>query len=132
VTYDVDETLDALRAVVAEAGADYVYPDELRVDGTRLGMCMYVKNGVPACIVGRVIARLFPKTDLKRLPNTTILLAHRTIPNHGDDAFTYRALQVLARAQDVQDGNSFDGMTPALPKTWGTALAAAERRAAED
>lgn len=43
------EVLEALRAVVAEKGLNYVYPEPV---------CVYAINGKPSCIVGHVYARL--------------------------------------------------------------------------
>jgi hypothetical protein len=47
------ETVDLLKAVVAEKGEDYVY--QKRNDGYD---CVYVYDGQPDCIVGHVLHRL--------------------------------------------------------------------------
>ena len=54
LTYE--QVLDDLRAIVAERGADYVYP---KVTVAREGQCVYFDpaNGAPSCIVGHWFAR---------------------------------------------------------------------------
>jgi len=105
-TYDVPEVLAALRDVVADKGADYMYPEELK---NRNGNCVYVRDGRPACIVGHVLARL-----------NFNLLGQSVVRRNGSagmlDGVTGRAAQALRQAQRTQDSGD----------SWGLALAAAE------
>ena len=101
---DLPEVLEALRAVVAEKGADYVYPHVVGV---------YAIDGKPACIVGHVYARFG--------------LLDETTCDSGSPAYKlhrYRISQAgrraLDNAQQEQDGRG------AGHGTWGEALAAAE------
>src|SRR5699024_12221660 len=50
----VGECLHALRQVVAEKGASYVYPDSER----RKGACQYRVDGKPSCLIGCALDRL--------------------------------------------------------------------------
>lgn len=55
MTFTTDAVTEALHKIVAEKGADYVYP------GAR-GTCMYSeRDGSPSCIVGHVVAVLEPE-----------------------------------------------------------------------
>ena len=103
---DLPEVLEHLRAVVADKGADYVYPE---------ASCVYSLGGDPACIVGHVYARL----GLLHLVHRNVV-ARKMFP----DLITTKARSALELAQNVQDGTA-----PASKGrgTWGDALAAAER-----
>jgi hypothetical protein len=110
--------LDAMRAVVAEQGPDFVYqppPED--------GLCVNAVNGAPSCLIGHVLHRLgVPVALLERWPTAPVweLLAHlkaELIVTADSDV-----ADVLGTAQDVQDAG--DG-------TWGEALTAAEQTARE-
>lgn len=103
-----DDVLGHLRAVVAEAGEDYVYPviDE---DHT----CWYVRDGEYDCIAARVFGRLgVPVGDLAQHEGWTA----GAVVEWLDLCFTLEAEDALAVAQHQQDKGT----------TWGGALAAAE------
>lgn len=54
---------EAIRAVVAEAGRDHVY--ELRVDDDyNLGVCDYVRDDQPSCLIGQALARVGVPVDV--------------------------------------------------------------------
>ena len=103
---DLPEVLEHLRAVVADKGADYVYPEYA---------CFYAISGKPSCIVGHVYARLGLLPLVRRNE-----VAWRMFPG----LIEAKARFALERAQNVQDGTD-----PKLQRrgTWGEALAAAER-----
>ena len=103
---DLPEVLEHLRAVVAEKGADYVYPE---------AACVYSLGGKPSCIVGHVYARL----GLLHLVHRNTV-AQKMFP----DRISAKARSALEAAQRVQDGGSYD---KTLRGTWGDALAAAEQ-----
>ena len=52
-----EKIIEAMRAVVAEKGSDYVYPESEKDGGT----CQYAHKGTPSCIVGHLIHRLDPE-----------------------------------------------------------------------
>jgi hypothetical protein len=120
VTVELTTTnvLAALEAVVAERGAGWVYPDEWRDDG----VCRYVVDGCPACIVGAALAHLGVPVD--------VLAAHEGLGVWAllDDLGRAGAVTVvgpvaamLYDVQSVQDGDPPER----APGTWGEALAAA-------
>jgi hypothetical protein len=110
--------LDAMRAVVAEHGPDFVYepptgPEEL---------CVNAHNGAPSCLIGRVLHRLgVPVALLERWPSAPVvelltnLKAELVVTASPDVAV------VLSAAQSRQDGKY----------PWGEALAVAEQTAHE-
>ena len=106
---DLPEVLEALRAVVAEKGADYVYPEET---------CQYAIDGAPACIVGHVYARFGLLDEQTQYSIGKASLLHRY-------EIARPARLVLQVAQVVQDGE----YPPFVRGTWGEALAAAEAEA---
>ena len=112
--------LAALEAVVAERGADYVYPDELRGD---VGQCLYAVDGKPACIVGAALAHFGVPVNVLAVFETsaatlTYELGELGHVHEDDDQW---ATAALVRAQFVQDGDPPER----APGTWGEALAAA-------
>ena len=121
VTVELTTTnvLAALEAVVAERGADWVYPDEWRDDG----VCRYVVDGCPACIVGAALAHLGVPVDVLAVFETSAAMLTYELGELGhvhkdDDQW---ATAALVRAQFVQDGSPPDRP----PGTWGEALVAA-------
>jgi len=50
---DTSLILASLKKAVESKGAEYVYPKPG-------GACVYVSNGAPSCLVGHVVADLFP------------------------------------------------------------------------
>ena len=115
---DVDEVLEALRAVVAEFGPDHVYVNEAGEVANGTTLCRYVHgregdNPQPGCIVGQVFYRLFGTL----VPIEGVGVPGLNYgPRDGYRYFTESAERVLAAAQAVQD----------LGWTWGAALARAE------
>jgi hypothetical protein len=116
----------AMRAAVAERGADYVFPgfeDEVsRAEGWRdeAGMCQYRNSAdEPACLIGLALHKIDPALVP---PHGAVKGADLVL---GELGAPY-ALQIAAsEAQDTQDGG----------QPWGLALAAysevlAERAAA--
>lgn len=56
--YGVGEILAALEAVVAQAGADYIY-DKAEYKGLSDGICRYMHGeDAPGCLIGRVLIKL--------------------------------------------------------------------------
>lgn len=106
---DVDQALEALRAVVADAGPSHIY------DGPMIGgACVYADSaGNACCIAGRVLEHVAPDTwrDLETVVGNLPAPDLFTV----DGLVTWEASRVLSRAQWEQDNG----------KTWGEALAAA-------
>ena len=98
---------EAIEAVVAEKGEDFVYDVEVHGDGAN---CLYVKDGQPSCIVGHVMARLGYPLDMfigleGQTPITGPFLdVFSGLPGH--------VAAALNSAQIRQDGG----------KTWGESL----------
>lgn len=115
----VEQVLLVLDFVVAERGEDYVYPDEWRDGGTRLGTCLYVTpDGTgPACIVGAVVARL--GVSLARLSRSEGQSARSVMEQVFGLPDRSPQSAVLQGAQVVQDGGG----------TWGDARDKARERA---
>jgi len=109
--FDVPEVLAALREVVADKGADYVYPEEWENQDSG---CVYVRDGQPACIVGHVLARLD-----SALLDSEVVRSNRSANVLPEVGFEHHAAWLLRAAQRVQD----------VGGTWGSAFAAAERAA---
>jgi hypothetical protein len=105
---DLPVVLEHLRAVVAEHGAGYVYPE---------ATCDYLYDGAPSCIVGHVLARLD-------------MLDQGVVEDNDSAAwlggFTESALAALTVAQEIQDGCYHRDTGRVVRATWGEALAAAE------
>jgi hypothetical protein len=113
---DADGAIRALRTVVFEKGADYVYP------GTSGDKCFNFVDGEPSCIVGSVLALLgltFEQADRLGVSGSSSAWDTTRELNLDDDfewTITEQAKQIFGEAQTVQDNR----------KTWGEALAAAE------
>ena len=129
----VQQALDALRAAVEEKGADFVYHNP---DGQKAGTlvpnpnfdnemtnaeCKYVHGSETGCIAGNAMVRLgIPRKKLANHENISASTVIRKI--FADVDFNSRSNlcsvgRILSYAQAEQD----DG------KTWGEALAAAEK-----
>lgn len=104
-TFDFWRVHDALRAVMREEGADYVYPPAKDQTG-----CFYNKPGVPQCIVGRALSRLVP--DFKPDEGGTVIGFADQLRDLG---FENDAILCLQMAQRMQDRGH----------TWGAAVEAA-------
>lgn len=64
MTFTLEDVLNAAREVVAEKGADYVYPNSIVGGGD--GVCVYAgEDSAPSCLVGHVIYRLDPEAFLQ-------------------------------------------------------------------
>ena len=111
MTYTLEETIELARQAVEDRGADFVYPDEWRTDGTRQGWCRYavIEDGqlTPACIVGHIL-------DQVSLLNESYLLEEDPASNLTavEDNFDYYARRFLDEIQGFQDRNF----------TWGDAV----------
>lgn len=103
----VGEFLHTLRQVVAEKGANYVYPESERGPN---GICRYRRyDGQPSCIIGHVLDTLgVAVPPFYEGKNASIVLS--------DFGASEQVRRVAARAQHAQDN--------AL--SWGVALAYAE------
>lgn len=121
--YTYEQVHDALVAVVAEKGANYVYP--LGQDGGgdyAIQSCAYYteENGklVPSCIVGAVLNYLDKRWALRRIKakdaNTGIGVSgvESIAFGHEGALFDYDTRAALTAAQGEQDSGS----------TWGVAL----------
>lgn len=107
----LEQVLEALDAVVAERGEDYVYPQEWRRGGVSNGLCRYVTpdGAGPACIVAAVLVRF--GTPLERLSECEGQSADYVLTKlFGLSYISYQS-GVLTRAQGVQDSG----------RTWGQA-----------
>ena len=103
--------LEAMREIVKEFGADYVYPaieDE---------ECTYARDGAPSCIVGHIAARLdpelFQRMATEEDEHGAFTVGSRV--NHLHGAFG-EATTLLIRSQHAQDYGA----------TWGNVLKDAE------
>lgn len=106
--------LRLLREVVAER-PDYVYkpPQDM-------GVCVYVADGKPSCIVGHVLSRAGCTSD--QLHSLDMIGAiDATWLDVDWLELTDEAIRILGTAQGVQDGQS---------EPWSRALFAAEHKAA--
>lgn len=115
---DTEGAIRALRTVVFEKGADYVYP------GTRGDRCFNFVDGEPSCIVGSVLALLgLTFEQAERLGVSGSRDSWETtkeLNDLQDGSFDWvideGARLVLSVAQEVQDARS----------SWGYALAFVE------
>jgi len=97
--------IDAIRAVVAEAGPAHVYD--------RIGSCRYVRDGKPDCLIGRALARI--GVSVERLADNEGTGAYEVMDSLG--GFSHVVMKAAESAQDVQDGGA----------PWGYALQRFER-----
>jgi hypothetical protein len=116
-TFDPVQFTAAMKAAVAERGADYVYPTEWRdttVPGDNpAGMCLYVKpdKSGPACLIGEALHRMgVPVEELALLENKGASMALSVVFGHDPALFGYRV--AAESAQLEQDAG----------RTWGSAL----------
>lgn len=116
-----DDVISALREVVAERGADYLYQAQ-----GRPGNCVYVVTNArgdlePSCIVGHVLYRLgVPLSDMNGLDSDDAEMLSDTLGLNIDPW----AVACLQTAQELQDG-AVDP-APGHDHSWGAALRAAE------
>lgn len=105
-----EQVHEAIKAVVEERGADFIYPDEWKYTND----CLYVRpdGDGPACIVGAVLHHL--GVPLSLLSANEGRPAYALV--HYLGGVSPRAGDALAWAQGVQDTG----------KTWGEALASFE------
>lgn len=104
------EFLHTLRQVVAERGANYVYPESERLES---GACRYWHNGQPSCMIGHALDVL----GLVVPPSLEGLSAPYVLYEFGAPVQVGRVAVYVQAAQD-------------LGGSWGEALVAAERVAA--
>lgn len=119
------QVAETARAVVQEFGEGYVYTppaDDPRADED--GICLYVNDGKPSCIVGHIVHRLgVPLEVLRREGDLHLdpkvshepmtLSAGFLLPKLGAPDHVTAALNAGQIAQDTRE-------------TWGTALARIE------
>lgn len=118
-TVDTEEVLHVAEQIVNEFGHDYVYiePDD--------GICRYVYEGKPSCLVGHILVRLGARINVIRVPEDAsldaggeglgvIVLLEKLTPTWSTLGFTLttQAVDVLAAIQNTQDTR----------RTWGQAL----------
>jgi hypothetical protein len=101
---DILAVLRALKAVVAEAGDDFVY------QRGPTGKCYYVVNDQPSCLAAKVLHRLGIPVDLLRTwEGQSVNLMNLNCFNKPTIDFSNESLDVLQRAQELQDQG----------RTWG-------------
>ena len=106
------QAIEALRAVVAEAGLDYVYEKPNGND------CFYTWDGKPSCGVGRALHRLgVPMHVLHLWENSN---AYSLCDNDPDEMRPALTTPLGARVFQFFQSRQDDG------KTWSDALTAAE------
>lgn len=106
IQFTDDAVTMAIRAVVAEAGEDYVYPPSL---GGKYAQCMY-DDEHGGCIAGRAVRKLIPDFQFVEL----VAIDAHDLASTG--VVSHRAVRALQEAQYAQDGG----------KPWGEALDAFE------
>lgn len=141
VKFTKTAVLQALEEIVAEVGENYVYP------GWETG-CMYADegDGEPACIVGRVIAKIDPnmfeetrKAELSRGGSWSISGFHET-EEERDEALSSVQRSVYGKVSDIppvletDDANTRDILRVAQimqdgGETYAWALNEAKRKA---
>jgi hypothetical protein len=111
--HQVVEVVGHLENIVAEYGADYVYQRrQLNGPDPFAPVCVYVWNGEPDCIAGKVLARMGVSIEkLASYEGSSVSVVAPVVSNLGD-----AATNVLRVAQVVQDKGG----------TWGEALAEAK------
>lgn len=141
IKIDSKKALTLLRKAVKQKGKDYVDPNVAE------GGCAYVRDGEASCIVGHVVAyvkpNLIPAIELWEsngdyVPyyereerggglgigsggDVAVEDLARALSDDGEIDFDGNAVEILQRAQNVQDNGN----------TWGEALEAALVRAGE-
>jgi hypothetical protein len=123
--------LRALKQVVAEAGDDYVYTKKVTGLSDYPG-CVYVFNGEPDCLGGRVLAKLGVSTETlrswegKMCESMTKGATAHPLLGFGDNyyleplSFFSPTMEILARAQRFQDAGNAWGEV----RNWTLQLAA--------
>lgn len=117
---DAEGALRTLRLVVFEKGADYVYPEALRISD--MG-CRNFFNEAPSCIVGHALNMLGLSYEAAVAAKVTdgmgIYSTAARLDGFSDFEWeiTNEAMTVFATAQSHQDNGH----------SWGDALAASER-----
>lgn len=103
---DKDEVLESLNRAIAAKGADYVYPQPVG--------CVYVHANRPSCIVGHVIADLFPDRlgEVARWEKREDDTNFSALQEDFQFPFSEQAQQLLSNVQAYQDR-----LTP-----WGQSL----------
>lgn len=126
--YDVNEVLQVAQEIVDEFGPDYVYVKPSS------GLCQYVHEGQPSCLVGQILVRLGAQVDVLSVPENASIqdnghglgvedLLEKLSPTWGTLGFTLteNAIKVLVEIQNAQDTDN----------TWGRALEEGRRVAWE-
>lgn len=103
--------LRTMKQVVAEEGSDYIYVPK-PTQQYPMGACVYVYNGKPDCLAGRVLARMgVPLWVLESYEGSTInqmIVESSSRPIN----LTNETIHVLRQAQRAQDRG----------ETWGYCL----------
>lgn len=103
----------AIRAAVADKGADYMYPAEERISNdAEVDTCVYAHDGQPSCLIGHALYRIDPEylTEIPKHDNLEYASADDVLSVFGvvDEAL----LRAANAAQFEQDHN----------RSWGVAL----------
>ena len=126
--YGPADVIQAMEAVVAETGEDFVYQKDT-YDG--MGICRYMHGEeVPGCLIGRVLIHLGAQPRVVWAAEQSYILANGhgigveeflglLAPTWGTLGYTItpEAVQALTVAQNAQD----------CANTWGQALKGAKR-----
>lgn len=144
MTITPDDALRALRAVVAEKGADYVYKSP--AEGPT-GTCVYVWDVAgqlqPQCIVGCALHHLGVPLELMAQGETNSINVHALAANlaqkgyviEPDAQLIFRSAQIVQDSALLRKSAEFCGCESCQEKgdaTWGAALARAEEWAAKN
>jgi hypothetical protein len=127
--FTLDQVLVALREVVAENGADYLYASPA---GEFSDACVYAYRdyetgqGEPSCLVGQVYVRLGIPIELILELDGPVWDTIDPLEREGY-TFEEEAVNALERAQNIQDKSvAFD--LAQGDYSWGAALRAAESK----
>lgn len=120
--YTLEDVQSKVSAIIDAAGSDFVYKHRKNPNGST--GCYYAYNGMPDCIVGRLLAELgVPVADmeeegvetLERVFSDYIAKLYSVLSDQYDLDFTFEARHFLDELQFRQDQGD----------TWGEALVAA-------
>jgi len=111
--FDFDDVITAMSAVVSEVGGDFVYTKRNRAhdDGGECISaihCVYVHNGEPDCLIGRILSKLgFTTAELESLKNRAVdIHSHSASANAIFGLFTNKARRAMRAAQLAQDSGA--------------------------
>lgn len=108
----VDEVTQAIEAVVATSGANFVYIKHEDYEDGRL-KCWYVWDDEPSCLVGKVLHRLGVSViHLSEVEHSSVQSASLVLRRRNVIDLPERAVTALLGAQGFQDSDN----------CWGDAL----------